>query len=330
MILVSRFLLRFYIPKHAIYVAMLTVSLASASSSAAVEVAGIEGEHGVGATKGCTPRCIGDTTDCTATVQYLDDFDDAIVVTEAWDEVHAFAGIVRVPTIGNLPIISVIGNAFCTSQGGACDSMTGANCILPCTIGSSESVVGGLPGLSGYGRVRFAQNEYVIQPEDVGSLADTVRFTWSDFCNSGESSCPQGELTTPAGSGTIVPECDDGALCTTDTCLAGVCSNIPDCTSNEECDDGDICTTEMCIDGCCTSEPTGNDFDGDGLVDICDPDIDNDGVVNDPDACDFTSVGSDVDATGRPLGDIDMDCDTDLDDYELFRQGFTGAALKLP
>jgi hypothetical protein len=31
-----------------------------------------------------------------------------------------------------------------------------------------------------------------------------------------------------------------------------------------------------------------------------------------------------VDAAGRPRGDLDGDCDTDLADYQLMQNGFTG------
>lgn len=66
------------------------------------------------------------------------------------------------------------------------------------------------------------------------------------------------------------------------------------------------------------------DFDGDGLGDACDPDLDGDGVPNEADVCVHTPLGTAVNSEGRPLGDIDEDCDTDLEDYALFQQGFTG------
>lgn len=56
-----------------------------------------------------------------------------------------------------------------------------------------------------------------------------------------------------------------------------------------------------------------------GLVDA-----DGDGVDDAVDVCQNTPPGIAVDVLGRPLGDIDQDCDTDLHDFELFRQGFTG------
>ena len=53
-------------------------------------------------------------------------------------------------------------------------------------------------------------------------------------------------------------------------------------------------------------------------------DADGDGVDDATDLCNNTPAGTAVDAWGRPWGDLDQDCDTDLDDYALFQQGFTG------
>ena len=223
--------------------------------------AGVSGEHGVGATKGCAARCVAEASDCTATVRFLDQFDDAIVVTDAFDEVLSGTGTIRIPAVGNLPIIAVIGNAVCTDDGGICDSITGANCALPCTLGGAGSTVEGepgqiLPGIPQDGRVRFAQNEYIIQPEDMGNLPDTVFFTWRDVCNSGVFNCPQGMLTTPAGSSTVVPNCDDNNVCTADSCQSGTCQNVPECDVAGSCDDANACTNDLCTAaGCCLHIP---------------------------------------------------------------------------
>ena len=52
-------------------------------------------------------------------------------------------------------------------------------------------------------------------------------------------------------------------------------------------------------------------------------DADGDGVDDVTDVCNNTPAGAAVDAVGRPWGDIDLDCDTDLADYTLFRLSFT-------
>jgi hypothetical protein len=53
-------------------------------------------------------------------------------------------------------------------------------------------------------------------------------------------------------------------------------------------------------------------------------DTDGDGVDDIDDVCCNTPDGTAVDVLGRPTGDLDLDCDTDLDDYQLFQRGFTG------
>ncbi len=53
-------------------------------------------------------------------------------------------------------------------------------------------------------------------------------------------------------------------------------------------------------------------------------DRDGDGVDDSVDVCPNTPPGVLVDAQGRPRGDLDGDCDVDLDDFELFQASYTG------
>lgn len=53
-------------------------------------------------------------------------------------------------------------------------------------------------------------------------------------------------------------------------------------------------------------------------------DSDGDGVDDAIDVCNNTPPDTAVDAEGRPLGDIDRDCDTDIDDFALFQSGLYG------
>ncbi|MBI4717146.1 MAG: hypothetical protein HY763_05020 [Planctomycetes bacterium] len=53
-------------------------------------------------------------------------------------------------------------------------------------------------------------------------------------------------------------------------------------------------------------------------------DRDQDGVDDAADVCCGTPPNVAVDAEGRPLGDIDRDCDTDLEDYALLQSGLSG------
>ncbi|MDO8631798.1 MAG: putative metal-binding motif-containing protein, partial [Phycisphaerales bacterium] len=53
-------------------------------------------------------------------------------------------------------------------------------------------------------------------------------------------------------------------------------------------------------------------------------DADQDGVDDAVDVCCDTPPGIPVDEEGRPLGDIDGDCDVDLEDFDLFQSSYTG------
>ncbi len=90
---------------------------------------------------------------------------------------------------------------------------------------------------------------------------------------------------------------------------------------------GDAC------DNCFNPNQDQDDCDGDGQGDSCDDDIDNDGVANDVDVCDFTPLSGRANIIrdeGNPLYgtllcDLDGDCDCDLDDFSEFERMMTGA-----
>jgi hypothetical protein len=73
----------------------------------------------------------------------------------------------------------------------------------------------------------------------------------------------------------------------------------------------------IAIDSSCVYEDP-DDFDEDGIPDDCDSDIDNDGVLNSVDVCDYTPPGMSVDSDGRPRGDMNDDCIVDGLDVQLF------------
>lgn len=73
-----------------------------------------------------------------------------------------------------------------------------------------------------------------------------------------------------------------------------------------------------------------SDFDGDGAINDCDPDMDNDGVPNEPDDCDFTPSETPVDADGRPISDTNGNCAVDLGDYFRFRNCFQESGPAMP
>lgn len=266
-----------------------------------------QGLHGITIAKGCvSPLCVGETTKCDIKLGYNDEYGDTIEILAAWDVQDLGGDDVRVPGMGDLPIVAVGGNTTCTVDG-----------TLPCRIGPGDSMLSGLPGDSEPGFVRFRQNTYVIEPDDPDTLVDQATVQWEDLCDApGTSGCGSGVVNpAPAPASTIVTRCNDGDACTIDECVLGECTFTPivcddgnPCTTDEcmlgicvhttincgdgdpctedscdpvtgecvntpiNCDDVDLCTTDECVDGVCVNTPTDCD-DGDACTeDTCDPD----------------------------------------------------------
>jgi hypothetical protein len=106
------------------------------------------------------------------------------------------------------------------------------------------------------------------------------------------------------------PNCDDGNVCTDDSCdPASGCLNTP---NTVPCDDGDACTTnDTCSGGACVGGPPPNCDDGNGCTDdTCDP---ASGCVNDPntapcddgDACTTNDTCSGGACVGGPAPNCD-------------------------
>jgi hypothetical protein len=96
---------------------------------------------------------------------------------------------------------------------------------------------------------------------------------------------------------------------------------VNDCNGNDvldwmEIDSGDAedCNSNRTPDAC---EMQG-DFDGDAVIDVCDADIDDDGIPNDGDVCDFTPNTTPINSDGSPVMDATGDCDVDLSDHLRF------------
>lgn len=70
------------------------------------------------------------------------------------------------------------------------------------------------------------------------------------------------------------------------------------------------------------AECSGADFDDDGQADVCDRDVDGDGIGNFADVCEFTPTGTPVGPDGRPLADLNLDCIVGLADYAVFQNSF--------
>jgi DNA-binding beta-propeller fold protein YncE len=110
--------------------------------------------------------------------------------------------------------------------------------------------------------------------------------------------------------------------------------NCPEASNPDQADAdadglGDVCDNCPGI-----ANPDQADFDGDGAGDACDDDIDDDGVPNEDDLCDYTPwvavesqrviLDPESPFYGTIAGDFDGDCDCDLADYLEFQADFTG------
>ena len=175
----------------------------------------------------------------------------------------------------------------------------------------------------------------------------------ADACNEGTDSCDYSPNDAACDDGLFctgletcspssgcesgpVPQCDDGAACTVDSCNEGkdqcvnavlVCDDQNPCTDDAcdpgsgcvfspvVCDDGDACTVDSCVDGMCTSS-TPPDFDGDGDIDLDDFTVFS--------SCLGLSVSG---ATALPCSCADLNGDgiIDLRDYALFQPSYSGA-----
>jgi len=148
----------------------------------------------------------------------------------------------------------------------------------------------------------------------VADDVDILKATSADCSGNGipdecEADCNENGVadTCDVVSGTF-DDCDgDGLL--------DVCER--DCDENGEIDGCELveglafdCNGNDVIDRC------ESDFDNDGTIDACDADIDDDGVLNETDVCDFTPPGVPVYPNhGGPVGDLNQNCLLDAPDY---------------
>lgn len=72
------------------------------------------------------------------------------------------------------------------------------------------------------------------------------------------------------------------------------------------------------------------DFDADGIWDILDEDIDNDGVSNESDVCDRTLPNQTIQLNGRPFQDTNGNCNIGYFDYWRFRNCLVDGRLGYP
>lgn len=118
-----------------------------------------------------------------------------------------------------------------------------------------------------------------------------------------------------------------------DTDGDGFLDNSDNCPShaNQDQVDGDGDGRGDACDNCSSiANPDQSDFDADGAGDACDSDIDDDGVLNDPDMCDYSPLGASIHLDpascfyGSLRFDSDGDCDVDLADYAQYQREMTG------
>lgn len=98
---------------------------------------------------------------------------------------------------------------------------------------------------------------------------------------------------------------------------------------------GDVCDNDIDCDGILNENdncreivnPNQSDLDNDGIGDVCDNDIDGDGVMNDVDSCPNTPLGEEVDANGCSESQLDNDSDGVMNDIDLCPNTPTGEAV---
>lgn len=99
--------------------------------------------------------------------------------------------------------------------------------------------------------------------------------------------------------------------CNVEACCAEVC----------ECDP--FCCDVVWDRACATFGQDARECGAAALCEIC-MDSDGDGVTDGDDICCDTHAGVSVDEWGRPLGDLDLDCDIDLNDFTVFQRNLRG------
>jgi hypothetical protein len=100
----------------------------------------------------------------------------------------------------------------------------------------------------------------VLDPDDVAGVEALYPCAAAAECNDGRvctaDTCQNSRCrrTPIAGCCTAAADCDDGDACTTDACVANSCTHTAIagcCTTAAQCDDGNACTTDACTSHQC-------------------------------------------------------------------------------
>ena len=151
-------------------------------------------EHGVGVGKACpTATKVGDTAMCTLSVRNEDDFGDTLQVLEFWDIADPSGedgGPIRVPAVGNLPIIEVV-DATCTAAP-VDPALAPIGLVFPCTL---DGVVGETTG----GLVRV-ESVWTIPAGATDPVIDQGNVIVVDGCNVNPIGCSPEEQQQQFGA----------------------------------------------------------------------------------------------------------------------------------
>jgi hypothetical protein len=282
----------------------------------------------------CTPEVcdttLPRTTTCTIRAINEDDFGDSITIIGAFDEITTAAGVVRIPSSGDL-LVSATSGADVTCTAGE----------LPCTLLSIDAWV------------KF-ESTYTLLPadNDLTTLDDQATVANNDNCDgTGTGGCSSviNESQQTAASDVVdacstgaPTECDDGNACTIESCNTGsglcesgdptVCDGGDACTPDfcntstgaceagppTVCDDGNACTVDSCntLDGLCEAGPPTVCDDGNACtVDSCNT---SDGLceAGPPTVCDDGNACT-VDSCNTSDGLCEAGPPTDCDDLNM-------------
>lgn len=164
------------------WTAALVTSIAGVLSPWATQDASAQ-LHGGGVQKACDQNlCRGDNLKCVIAAVYLDGFNDVLMLSDAFDIIHANPIDVQV----NPTIFAVLGNAACSGPG---------NDTLPCFIGAGgiDYTTEGFPQLDGTepadGFILFLSDDYQIDQNDPDPLFDDGHLVFEDQCNMVTTGC---------------------------------------------------------------------------------------------------------------------------------------------